>query len=217
MNDSAKKTLRKTVETRSRLLKAAIEVFAAAGVTGATTREIARVAGVNEVTLFRHFQSKEQLLTAVVQQVMALQAEALNRQDEWTQDLAVDLMHYANLYSEMLEQHEALFRTFIGEAHRRPEAAQQVLHEASQARREKLIAYLRSHQAKGSVRSDLDLRAAVDLFTGMLLAGMLRRSSSLVPPGYSRTAYLETCVELFVQGVGLLSVRRTHIPDDGQN
>jgi AcrR family transcriptional regulator len=192
---------KRTTETRTRLLKAAAEVFATAGITGATTREIARAAGVNEVTLFRHFQSKEQLLRAVVQQVMGLQMEILNRQDEWSQDLHRDLMHYAVLYSEILEKHEALIRTFIGEAQRRPEAAQQVIHAASQERQEKLIAYLRSHQEKGAVRTDLDLRATVDSFIGMLLSGMLRRTSSPTLPGYSSDRYIKTCVEIFVRGI----------------
>ena len=54
--------------TRQRLLDAAARVFARDGLTGATTRAIAREAGLNEVTLFRHFQTKERLLAAVVGQ-----------------------------------------------------------------------------------------------------------------------------------------------------
>ena len=53
-------------DTHRRLLEAATRVFARSGLEGATTREIAREAGVNEVTLFRHFQSKENLLSAVL-------------------------------------------------------------------------------------------------------------------------------------------------------
>ncbi|MEH2385114.1 MAG: helix-turn-helix domain-containing protein, partial [Nostoc sp.] len=53
------KTIRSSTLTRTRLIEAASQVFASLGVQGATTREIARVAGVNEVTLFRHFASKE--------------------------------------------------------------------------------------------------------------------------------------------------------------
>ncbi|MEC4818694.1 MAG: TetR/AcrR family transcriptional regulator [Scytonema sp. PMC 1069.18] len=195
----------KTTQTRIRLLKAATEVFAKAGVAGATTKEIARVAGVNEVTLFRHFHSKEQLLGAVVQHVLALQAEALAHQDEWTQDLKEDLMHYGWLYNSMLEEHEALIRTFIGEAKRHPEEARRIISEAAQPLREKLIAYLSKAQIRGVVREDIDLKPTVDMFTGMLIAGMLRRSA--IPPqqlGYSRQHYIETCISVFVRGISIV-------------
>ena len=52
---------------RDRLLRAAHDVFAAEGFRGATTRRIAEQAGVNEVTLFRHFASKEALLGAAIE------------------------------------------------------------------------------------------------------------------------------------------------------
>src|SRR5689334_22038249 len=121
------KLVSRAAQTRARLIEAATEVFSTAGLSGATTREIARVAGVNEVTLFRHFHSKEQLLAAVIQQATSLQAEALAHQDEWTQDLHIDLMHYGKLCSRMMIEHEALIRTFIGEAKRHPEAARLVV------------------------------------------------------------------------------------------
>ncbi len=54
-------------ETRERILGAAREVIARKGKRGATTREIADVAGVNEATLFRHFGSKSALVIAVAQ------------------------------------------------------------------------------------------------------------------------------------------------------
>ena len=52
-------------ETRERILTACREVIAKKGKRGATTREIADVAGVNEATLFRHFGTKEALIVAV--------------------------------------------------------------------------------------------------------------------------------------------------------
>jgi AcrR family transcriptional regulator len=55
------------VSTTERILAAAREVIARKGKRGATTREIADVAGLNEATLFRHFGSKEALIIAVAQ------------------------------------------------------------------------------------------------------------------------------------------------------
>src|SRR5919199_5463886 len=202
MNNS----VQRSAQTHARLIKAATEVFAALGIAGATTREIARVAGVNEVTLFRHFQSKEQLLAAVVQRMIALQAEALANQEEWTGDLHIDLLHYAWVYNNMLEEHEALVRMFIGEAKRHPEAALQVLRETIQPLREKLIAYLHNGIDQGKVRPDVDLLTAVDMFTGMLLSGMLRSNTIPLPRGYSRDRYIESCVDLFVRGISTLSM-----------
>ncbi len=194
----------RTAQTRGRLIEAATEVFSTAGLTAATTREIARVAGVNEVTLFRHFHSKEQLLAAVIQQAIALQAEALANQDEWTQNLYIDLRHYAKLSSQMMEKNEALIRTFIGEAKRYPEAARQIVYETDKSLREKLVAYLQKGQDKGTVSPDVNLKASVDSFCGMLLYGMLRFSDTPDTLGYSRENYIENCVDLFVRGISTM-------------
>ncbi|QLE50314.1 TetR/AcrR family transcriptional regulator [Nostoc sp. C057] len=197
------KSIRSSTLTRIRLIEAASQVFASLGVQGATTREIARVAGVNEVTLFRHFASKEQLLGAVIKNALALQTEALAYPEAWTQDLKIDLRQYAHLYNTMLEAQEDLIRTFIGEAKRHPEEAKQVIQEAAKPLREKLVAYLESSQKLGIVRVDLAPFPAVDMFTGMLLAGMLCRSAKFNQGSYSCEDYIETCVDIFVRGISI--------------
>lgn len=195
------RTNRAAAETRDRLLKAAITVFSTEGYVGATTREIARVAGVSEVTLFRHFPSKEQLLSAVAQYITAVRTEALTHPDEWTYDLRRDLLHYATLHDAMLEEYEALFRMFIGEAHRHPTEAIEVLQQSFLPLREKLVAYLQVCIERGTVRPEVDLPLAVDQLTGMLLSGMIRRHVSPVVRGYSRKQYIEGCIDLFVRGL----------------
>jgi AcrR family transcriptional regulator len=50
------------MNVKDQLLEAAAQVYAESGYHGATTRRIASVAGVNEITLFRHFGSKDVLL-----------------------------------------------------------------------------------------------------------------------------------------------------------
>ena len=52
----------RTVRTRARLLAAAIDLFARQGYDRTTVAEISAAAGVTEMTFYRHFGSKDQLL-----------------------------------------------------------------------------------------------------------------------------------------------------------
>ncbi len=53
--------------TDERLVEAAVQLFARQGFSGTSTREIARLADVNEASLFRHFASKQELFWAALQ------------------------------------------------------------------------------------------------------------------------------------------------------
>lgn len=52
-------------QTRSRILQAALKLFASQGFDGTTTRDLAQAAGVAEGTLFRHFPNKKAILVEV--------------------------------------------------------------------------------------------------------------------------------------------------------
>src|SRR4029077_2716250 len=104
--------------TRQRLLDAAFSICAQRGLHGATTREIADAAQVNEVTLFRHFGSKEKLIAALFERSVAAQTESLSDTEPDANDLQRDLLRYARRFDQMLFANEALIRTIIGEARR---------------------------------------------------------------------------------------------------
>jgi AcrR family transcriptional regulator len=55
-------------ETRTRILKSALKLFAKHGYDGTTTRDLAEHAGVAEGTLFRHFSNKKAILIEVATQ-----------------------------------------------------------------------------------------------------------------------------------------------------
>jgi AcrR family transcriptional regulator len=56
------------VETKSRILKSAMRLFAKHGFDGTTTKQLAEDAGVAEGTLFRHFVNKKAILAEVATQ-----------------------------------------------------------------------------------------------------------------------------------------------------
>lgn len=57
-------------ERRAQILNAAMAVFVKKGFTASTTFEIAKAADVSEVTLFRHFASKQEIFLAGVEPIM---------------------------------------------------------------------------------------------------------------------------------------------------
>jgi AcrR family transcriptional regulator len=52
--------------TREKILESALHLFSEKGYLGATTKDIAAESGIAEVTLFRHFAAKENLLEEVL-------------------------------------------------------------------------------------------------------------------------------------------------------
>lgn len=55
------------LETRTKITSAAKELFIKKGFKGTSTRQIAEKAGISEMTLFRHFPTKDTVFNAVVQ------------------------------------------------------------------------------------------------------------------------------------------------------
>jgi AcrR family transcriptional regulator len=53
-------------ERRLQIVKVAVRLFSERGFRGTTTKEIAREAGVSEAIIFRHFATKEELYTAII-------------------------------------------------------------------------------------------------------------------------------------------------------
>ena len=100
------------------ILEAALNVIVQRGYAGATTREISAAAGMNEVTLFRRFGSKEQLLRAVVEQ----EAQRFSLMGiEYTGDLEGDLVRVVCFYRDLMRARGRIIAMLINEIPRQPE------------------------------------------------------------------------------------------------
>ena len=186
---------------RQRLLAAAARVFARDGLTGATTRAIAREAGVNEVTLFRLFQTKERLLDAVVGQNFGSPAPqsqpALPRP---TGNLRVDLAAHARGYERLLQANLPLIRAMIGEIHHHGDHERQVFKAIFRPLRESLITRLEAAVAARELPRGINPVILADLFNGMIFTGVLRRASTHVKREYPAAGYRAAAVDLLLCG-----------------
>ncbi|MHB8525116.1 MAG: TetR/AcrR family transcriptional regulator [Candidatus Acidiferrales bacterium] len=111
-------------ETARRILAAAERIFAARGLAGARTEEIARAARVNKAMLYYYFQSKEQLYRAVFDNLFgqasrtirdAMPAGASARQAilafvEGYFKFRIDNPNYARLMQHMMMENPEQFR-----------------------------------------------------------------------------------------------------------
>lgn len=69
---------------REQIVKAALTIIGDEGVQGLTTAKIAKLVGVSEANLYRHFKNKDAILTAVVEdleQTLSNNLKAVNAQD----------------------------------------------------------------------------------------------------------------------------------------
>ena len=115
-----------TKDTKEKILDAGLSLFSKKGYLGATTKEIAKKAGVAELTLFRHFSSKERLFEQAIKRrsfLPALKGLLPELKDlEYADALAV----IANRYLERLSEKRDLIRIMHSEIHLYPAKVREI-------------------------------------------------------------------------------------------
>jgi len=97
------------LDNKAKLMLAAIDLMAEKGYKGVSTKEIAAAAGVSEMTLFRNFGSKLNLLDKAVDHYhySIEMTKMFNEKVKW--DLKADLLTISQMYHEIMERNRKLF------------------------------------------------------------------------------------------------------------
>jgi AcrR family transcriptional regulator len=187
------------MDVREALLRAAIKVFAETGTRGATTRRIAQEAEVNEVTLFRHFKSKDDLLRAAVQ-FFASQA-TMHTLPDHPQDPRAELVQWCRGHHRELYKVRALIRRAMGEFEEHPDNCTQSM-QASVRIANELVSYLGELRRLGLASGDWDARAAAAMLMGALFSDALGRDTMPERYPYSMRDAVEKYVDLLLSAIG---------------
>ncbi len=188
------------MDVRDALLKAAVKVFAETGSRGATTRRIAQEAGVNEVTLFRHFQSKDDLIHAALQQ-FANQA-ALHDLPDDPVDPASELTTWCRDHYRDLYRVRALIRKAMSEYEEHPARCAHGMHVSIRIA-ETLNQYIRRLREKGLATGAFDERAATSMLMGTIFSDALGRDTMPERYPYSMRDAVDQYVLLFLRAIGV--------------
>jgi AcrR family transcriptional regulator len=186
-------------ETRQRIIQGAAQVFAQKGYEGATTRAIAEAAGINEVTLFRHFGNKQGLFQAVIGRFSALPGLAA-MEGQLTGDYREDLTAIGRHFLAMMHRNRRSILTAMLEVQRQPEIRKSVAQPPTR-QRQMLGQYLRGQMACGVVRHLPDPELAAQMFFGMLFEYSVNQL--LADPAAPQPAdedMIVQMVDIFVRG-----------------
>lgn len=203
------------VVSRQKLLDAAMRVFAESGFRGATTRRIAEEAGVNEVTLFRHFKSKTALINEAAQLYARRRTESA-LPDEPGDPLA-DLTTWCTSQLTFLRNTRALIRKCMAELEEHPQMAACMRHgpDLSQAQ---LGTYVRRLvDARALDVSDEDVQVACMMLQGALFSDAMGRDMmpDLFPRPLRRAGAHYARLFLRMLGIGPDAATKDHHETNG--
>ena len=155
--------------TRQKLIDAALKLFTSLGVTETTTKAVAELAQVNEVTLFRHFGNKQGLMLAVMEESAAFkQPGELLLIPAQVDSLGEAVTQYAIAFLQSVTQAPELLLSLIGEARHYPLQNRQALSKGINEANSSLAKYLAPVMEKSS-----DCGLAPEKLASMLIAALL--------------------------------------------
>jgi AcrR family transcriptional regulator len=189
--------------TRQRLIQAALELFVSQGVSNTTTRQIANLADVNEVTLFRHFGNKYGLLLAVIEESITFTnlGDALIQRLQPVDSIHDMLIEYVSISLQLLEQIPEFVQSVIGEAEQYPDDNRQALGRRLSEMNHEVAQYLASMIPADQRNPNLPAEHLIGLLNAIIIGYAVIRFTSEIPEIWSdRTQFLTSLEQLFLHG-----------------
>ncbi|TFE31883.1 TetR/AcrR family transcriptional regulator [Cohnella luojiensis] len=192
-------------DKQSRILRAAVEVFAEKGYSGAATSEIAQRAGVAEGTIFRHYRTKKDLLYSIVAPFVAKLIEPFVLRDLYP---LIDNPHptFEGFIRALLDNRIAfaeknikVIKILLQEVPFHPELREQFLSKVAERVLVKLSNAVYHYRKQGQI-VDLPPLTMIRL-VGSTLFGYLIVRFLFAPSGWDDTQEREATVQYILHGL----------------
>jgi TetR/AcrR family transcriptional regulator len=193
------------------ILNAAMKIIAREGYDGASTKQIADEARINEVTLFRKFNSKENLLRAVITQqrdkaIQTLSSTFLrqgaqdNNNNSNTSSIARTLVELGYSLTEFMKDRMDLLILLISEGRRKPFVTK-TISSIPQDMIMQLEKVFEEQIHLGKIRRDVDPQLASVIFLGFLFYYSLMKEMFGDKVIKDNGKIIDGFVDLFLNGV----------------
>ncbi len=145
---------RRRVETRERIIRSALSLFAERGVTATTVEDITNAADIGKGTFFNYFPSKEHILADICQLQMGKIREVVSRAIHSRQSMQRVLYELASIITAEFSRWPALVQHILVPSLSSDSMRQQMADDLERDRR-MLAELMEVRQKRGEIRDDL--------------------------------------------------------------
>jgi AcrR family transcriptional regulator len=161
---------------REQIVGAATRVFAEKGFRRATTREVARAAGVSEGTIYNYFEDKDALLLAILDRLNETERRAADFEEEMDTDFRGFLEQYLRRRMSLIWENREVFRVVLSEMLVNAELRERYLRHVVDPTMSIAEENFRSRMEQGEVLetdAPLAMRSVAGTVLGILVLGLL--------------------------------------------
>ncbi|MBN6188391.1 TetR/AcrR family transcriptional regulator [Aneurinibacillus sp. BA2021] len=187
--------------TREKILLSAVEIFSQKGFQASTIREIARLAGVNDLTVYRHFESKEKLFTEMFQRHALLTEMSEYIVQRVSDDYERDLRAIIRTFVAAFKKELPLIKLLLSEAEKMEECRKYVAL-FSEKIISKLASFFDYYKIAGRIRSNANSYAVASALYNMLFSQIyaLILHGDEASLSFVREEVLDGWTDLFISG-----------------
>ena len=189
---------RRSDDKRSRILQAAVKVFARRGYFAARVADVARRAGVADGTIYLYFRNKEDLLVSLFDEVMSQHLEGKRRELEPGKPAPARLRAIAERHLGLLGRNRDLAIVFQVELRQSTKFMERFTATWLQDYFTLIAEVIEQGQREGTLRPDLPVKMATKAFFGVL--DEMVTSWILSRKQYDLVALAGPVVDLFLRG-----------------
>ena len=178
--------------TDEQIYKAIIEVVIERGYAGATTKQMAEAANVSEVTLFRKYGNKPELVKRAIYYLIS---QTAFDQIHYSGDMQMDLLRIVKTYQQAAQEYGSFFAVIMAEMPRYPELIEEIESPFMLMRTvgEVLVRY----QQEGKLREENPLHALSALMGPLIYLQMMDNAQ---PSKSIPLLDLEEHLDMFIKG-----------------
>ncbi|GAB4263384.1 MAG: hypothetical protein Kow0080_01630 [Candidatus Promineifilaceae bacterium] len=176
------------IVTDEAVFRATVQTVIERGYTGATTKQIAAAANISEVTLFRKYGSKAEL----VRQAIAMLTDAVDftTAAEYTGNVTADLLRVVQAYQSVAEENGQFMYVLFTEVPRHPELSGLLGRPLGMMNTVGRL--MARYQAEGVLQPEHPLHAVAALLGPLMAMNMMREvRPDMAPPLLDLVAHVE--------------------------